>query len=133
MLYALCILFQAHVIPGSGLAKKQRVPTLNLSLGDVPTDLAEGIYACRVSFEQPSQPANQQTHNAVMHFGPRPVHDLPRSCEVHLLDQTVDAPPISIDVEIIERIRDVRSFENAEALKAAIESDIAQARAILNC
>ncbi|MEK7562861.1 MAG: riboflavin kinase [Patescibacteria group bacterium] len=133
MLYALCILFQAHVIPGSGIARKQNIPTLNLSLDDVPSDLQEGIYACRVSFEQTNKPVNQQTRfSAVMHYGPRPVHNLPLSCEVHVLDQSVSDPPASVDVMIVERIRAIQSFEHIDALKSAIQNDIAQARAILS-
>ena len=125
ILYALCIQFSAHIIPGSGTAKKQNVPTLNLSLNDVPADLAEGIYACRTSFDVISDAP------AVMHYGPRPVHHLPHSCEVHLLDQIIEDAPESISVEIVSRIRDVQSFEDAEQLRAAIQHDLAQARAIL--
>lgn len=130
------MLFTARIIPGSGTARMQNVPTLNLSLDDVPPELAEGIYACHVSNEQTIKPANQQTWiPAVMHFGPRPVHDLPLSCEIHLLDETVNVPPASVDVLIVKRIRDVKNFESSDQLKAAIQNDITSARAILseNC
>lgn len=118
--------FSARIISGSGMATKQKVPTLNLSLDDVPADLAEGIYACRVSFNALSGAP------AVMHFGPRPVHNLPRSCEVHLLDQSVEDAPESVTVEIVKYIRDVRNFKDPEELKTAIQSDLARARAILD-
>ncbi|TSC57270.1 MAG: riboflavin kinase / FMN adenylyltransferase [Candidatus Peregrinibacteria bacterium Greene0416_62] len=117
--------FSARIIPGSGLASKQRVPTLNLSLEEIPNDLAEGIYACRVSFDVISDAP------AVMHYGLRPVHNLPRSCEVHLLERTIEHAPKSVIVKIIERIRDVQDFENAEQLTMAIRRDLVQARAIL--
>lgn len=119
--------FSARIIPGSGVAKKQNVPTLNLELKDVPKELAEGIYACRVQLDNPNSRSN-----AVMHFGPRPVHDLPRSCEVHLLDESIENPPLSITVKIVERIRDVKDFENTDALKNTIQNDILKARAILS-
>ena len=67
-----------------------------------------------------------------MHYGPRPVHNLPLSCEVHVLDQSVSDPPASVDVMIVERIRAIQSFEHIDALKSAIQNDIAQARAILS-
>ena len=132
MLYAFFVLFSAHIIPGSGLGRKQRVPTLNLALEEMPNDLEEGIYACHVSFRQIANRKSQIVmFPAVMHYGPRPVHDLPLSCEIHLLDQTIAHAPESVTVEIIERIRDVRDFENTEQLRAAIQSDLARARAIL--
>ena len=70
-----------------------------------------------------------------MHYGPRPVHSLPLSCEVHLLDETIDDPPESVDVTIVERIRDVQNFDNTDQLKAAMQNDIQKAHAILseNC
>lgn len=126
----MAIHFTARIVPGSGTARKQNVPTLNLSLEDVPSDLQEGIYACRISFPQPAT-RNPKLFPAVMHFGPRPVHDLPLSCEVHLLDQNLNDAPESVTVEIVKRIRDVRDFQNSDELKTAIQSDLAQARAIL--
>lgn len=66
-----------------------------------------------------------------MHYGPRPAHDLPLSCEVHILDQAIENRPESVSIEIISRIRDVRDFENQKQLQEAIQSDIAEARAIL--
>lgn len=125
MLYAFAMRFSACVIPGSGTAKKQNVPTLNLSLDDIPHDLQEGIYASRISFGAISDAP------AAMHYGSRPVHNLPRSCEVHLLDKTITHAPASIAVEIVERIRDVQDFENSEKLQEAMQSDLAEARAIL--
>jgi FAD synthase len=50
---------------------------------------------------------------------------------VHLLDQRIEDAPESVSVEIIGRIRDVRDFENQKQLQEAIQSDIAEARAIL--
>jgi FAD synthase len=118
--------FTASVIPGSGLGKKQNVPTLNLSLQEIPKDLREGIYACCISFDAIANAP------AVMHYGPRPVHQLPLSCEIHLLDHALENPPAEIGVEIVECIRDVRDFENPEQLLKAIHDDLFQARVILS-
>jgi FAD synthase len=124
--------FSARIISGSGIAKKQNVPTLNLFLEDIPDDLEEGIYACKVSLQEPGT-RNQElgTHPTVMHYGPRPVHHLPLSCEVHILDQVIEHPPESVFVEIAGRIRDVQDFSDPKELQEAIQSDLAQARAIL--
>lgn len=132
MLSAFGMEFTARVIPGSGIARKQNVPTLNLSLDDVPAGLGEGIYACHVFFQKTNQPANQKTRfPVVMHYGPRPVHGLPLSCEVHILDALLKDAPASLTVKIVKRIRNVRDFENPKQLTATIQNDIREARAIL--
>ena len=126
------LLFLAHIVPGSGTARKQRVPTLNLALEDIPVELHEGIYACRVHLQQTNKLKNQQTiFPAVMHYGPRPTHSLPRSCEVHCLDQHIVLAPKSLTIEIVERIRDIRNFEYQVQLEEAIQNDLQQARDIL--
>ncbi len=101
----------------------QKIPTLNLLLSDIPASLDEGIYACRVTFDQ--------SFPAVMHYGPRPVHHLSDSCEVHILDQVIEHPPETIEVQIVGKIRDIQHFEDPKELLRAIRGDIANARAIL--
>ena len=122
--------FSARIISGSGIAGKQNVPTLNLAVEDVPKELHEGIYACRAEIEY-ANTGVRECENGVMHYGPRHVHHLPRSCEVHLLDQTIEKAPQSMAIEVVQRIRDVQDFQDSRQLQKAIQSDIAVARAIL--
>lgn len=132
MPYACGMRFLAHVISGSGVARQQNVPTLNLALNDVPESLEQGIYACRVRFEQesPSKP-DARWAGAVMHHGPRFVHRLPVSCEVHLIERMPPETPAVLNVEIVQRLRNVQDFNTPQELQDAIEADIAAARAIL--
>lgn len=116
--------FVAHVIIGSGRGKGMGTPTLNLDLHDIPDDLKEGIYACKAIIDD-------QTYNAAMHYGPRPVHKDSPSCEVHLLDETINDAPETITVEIVEYVRPVRDFPSEAALIAQIGNDIQRARGIL--
>lgn len=103
-------------------------PTLNLDLGDVPTDLKEGIYACKVSLDD-------KTYNAAMHYGPRPVHKDTPSCEVHILDTMIkpltQTPTPTLTVTVIAYLRPVLDFPTEAALIAQIADDIAKARGIL--
>jgi FAD synthase len=127
--------FAARIIAGAGIASSRGVPTLNLDRTDVPAGLEEGIYACRVFLERTNARNNEMTHQrqpAVMHYGPRPVHGLTPSCEVHLLDQVIATPPASLEVEVVQRIREVKGFMDPEELSAAIDRDIEDARAILS-
>ena len=119
------ITFRAPVIAGSGTAATLGIRTLNLSLDAVPTELSTGIYACRVSYD------SKNDAPAVMHYGPRPMHQLPPSCEVHLLNETVKSPPLEAEVIVVEKIRDISTFPSEESLKTAIQRDINSARVIL--
>lgn len=98
---------------------------MNLNLNDVPSDIAEGIYAGWVQVDQ-------VWCMAAIHYGPRPVFQDSRSFEVHLLDVGVGIPPERIDVELVERLRDVLDFPSTDALLAQIQQDIEQTRAILS-
>ena len=120
------MVFTARVIGGAGRGKELGTPTLNLDLRDVPGDMKEGIYACFVQL-----PATSYRLPAVMHHGPRPVFEDTVSCEVHLLDTELPAPPKSVTVTLVERIRDVMDFASQDALKAEIARDIEKCRAIL--
>ena len=69
--------------------------------------------------------------DAVLHYGPRPVFDDDVACEVHVLDQNLKQTPESVNVEVIQKLRNVQDFDSEDDLKAKIAEDIAQARDIL--
>ena len=100
------------------------MPTANIALE--PTNrLAHGIYAVVARVEGHAYPA-------VASFGTRPtVDDGPPLLEVHLIDFDGDLYGREMEVEFIERIRDELKFDSLDALKAEMERDKAQARAIL--
>ena len=115
------ISFTANVIPGAGKGKKLGSPTMNLDLGSVPEELEEGVYAVRANGE-----------NAVMHYGERPTLELGKSCEVHFLGNaecTVQSE--ELEVEVVERLRNVQDFGDEERLKKQIAEDIKQAGNVL--
>lgn len=116
--------FTASVHPGSGRGKGLGVPTLNLAMESVPGDMEEGVYACFVT-------AINQRFPATMHYGPRPVFKDNPSCEVHILDTTLESQPSEVTVEPIEYLRPVQDFGSAEALVEQMNNDCSQARAIL--
>lgn len=118
-------IFRARVISGSGRGRKLGVPTLNLDLSALPPDLQEGIYACFVN-------VYGKKFGGALHFGPRPVFQDSRSCEVHLLDETLNDPPPEVTIEIVQYLREIRDFPSAAALKVQMQEDIDQTRAILN-
>jgi riboflavin kinase/FMN adenylyltransferase len=124
------MLFTAKVISGSGRGKGLGVPTLNLDLRDVPKEMEEGVFACRV------QMANGEMVNgkyaAALHYGPRTMFKDTVSCEIHLIDTSIDASPASVSVETVEHLRDVREFATVEELKEQMQKDIEQAKNTLS-
>ncbi len=110
---------------GAGIGKSEFVPTLNLMLDEVPTDLAFGVYACKakVLFE---------SYNGVMHFGARTSVDNLITFEVNLFDFDKTVYGEKVEVEILDKIREIVKFETHADLKAQIESDIESAKKILS-
>lgn len=118
------ITFSAHVVSGAGRGKGLGTPTLNVDLSQVPSSLEEGVYACFAVI-------NGKRHFGAMHYGPRPVFNASLSCEVHLMDTVIEHPPTSMDIEVVERLREVRDFPTPDDLKIQIADDIVKTRAIL--
>lgn len=117
--------FTARVITGAGRGKGLGVPTLNLDLLDIPSNLQDGVFACRAWIQGKEYPAT-------MHNGPRPTFDNSRSCEVHFIDQTISPPPVSVEVDVVQFLREVSRFPSGEALSAQMREDIRNARDILS-
>ena len=122
--------FTARTITGSGRGRLLGTPTINLDLRDVPLEFQHGIYACRVAVASRQSPV-ASTLSAVLHYGPRPVFDDSVACEVHILDERLNAKPAKITVTVVQRIRDVENFAGAEKLKEKIAEDILKSREIL--
>lgn len=135
--------FSARVITGSGRGKTLRVPTLNLDLRDVPDQIPDGVFACRVFLPSPSPTlsgakgrrgggAGGGGFPASMHKGNRPTFNDTPSCEVHVLDQVIGNPPKSLEVEVVQFLRRISTFPSAEALSTQMLEDNRQARDILS-
>ncbi len=118
------IRFKARVISGAGRGKNLGVPTLNLDLHDVPKDLQDGVFACFAILDG-------KKLVATMHNGPRPTFDNSRSCEVHLIDESLPSPPKEVEVEVIEFLRGISKYPSAEALTDQMFADIHTAKEIL--
>jgi riboflavin kinase / FMN adenylyltransferase len=105
---------------GAGLG----FPTANIVLPP-STALAHGIYAVRVT-------ADGETHAAAAYLGTRPTFDDGAPVlEVFLLDFDDDLYGREIAVDFVDYIRGDRRFESVEALKAQMQADCDQARAVL--
>jgi riboflavin kinase/FMN adenylyltransferase len=113
---------EGEVVRGEGIGSRQTVPTLNLSeqTGLVPL---EGVYVTRTSDLD-----DGRQWRSVTNVGFRPTFEGRHlTIETFLLSAFDGRAPARIRVEFLYRLRDERKFENAEALKAQIFSDVKRA------
>ena len=122
------MLFQSKQIRGQGRGHKVGFPTINLV---VPPDfhLDDGIYAVWVVIDG-------RTYKGALHYGAIPTFDLKdKTMEVHLIDITDHTTPKSenlpIEIDVVERLRGVRKFDDAESLAIQIAIDIKNVNTIL--
>jgi riboflavin kinase/FMN adenylyltransferase len=114
----------AIVVRGDGIGATLGYPTANLRLHDEKFLPADGIYAVRVRWG--SDPAWRP---GAMSIGVRPTFEgKVRTLEVYVLDWQGDLVGRELGVEFVDWLRPEVKFENAAALVAAMERDVAETR-----
>lgn len=101
-------------------------PTANIAVGADRALPAAGVYATRASFDN-------RTFPSVTNIGVRPTFDdddAP-SVECHIFDFEGDLYHRDLRIELVERLRGERKFDDIEALKVQIGKDSAAARKVL--
>ena len=109
------------VVAGEGRGRTLGFPTANLSDLDVLAP-APGVYAGRAEVGDTSYPV-------ALHLGPRPTFDAgPPTAEAHLLDFAGDLYGRRLAVDLLGRVRGVRTFAGADDLKRQIADDLRAVR-----
>jgi riboflavin kinase / FMN adenylyltransferase len=124
MLLGRCHFLQGPVVHGRERGRTIGFPTANLASETecIPPD---GVYATRVILDDGAYPS-------ITNIGMRPTFsEHARSIEAHIFDFTRDIYGHRIKLELVERIRPERKFDNADELKAQIALDLSRAREIL--
>jgi len=112
-----------RVTPGAQRGRTIGFPTANLA--DIRTVLPkDGVYAGRVRIAERSYPAG-------INVGSNPTfQEQQRKVEVHLLDYSGDLYGQTLEVELLERLRDTRPFAGVAELIAQLQQDLIQVRAL---
>lgn len=132
-------IFSGQVISGHGRGRTIGFPTLNLRLdlemdtkNKIPfagknakkahsaslRECASGVYVVKAQ-------VNGTFFYGGMHFGPRPTFDEKESTvEIHLVGFSGEKVDGEVRVEVLKRIRGIRTFVSQEALKKQIEKDM---------
>ena len=120
---------RGKVVHGQQIGRRLGFPTANI----VPTDSdrlvpAPGVYAVRIMMD-----ANHSTcYQGMMNIGTRPTFDGHRqTLEANIFDFIGDLYGCELTVSFIERLRDERPFQSAEALAEQMRQDGDRAREIL--
>ncbi len=116
--------FRGPVVHGLGRGHELGFPTANIPAPEGDKLLpCQGIYAVRASLRT-------EIRNGLLHIGPRPTFaGSPPSIELYILDFDREIYGENVRVEFLERLRDVRPFDSAEALVAQMRRDETIARA----
>jgi riboflavin kinase/FMN adenylyltransferase len=113
------------VVRGRERGRTIGYPTANLD-NETECIPPDGVYAARVILADGAYPS-------IASIGMRPTFsESVRSIEAHIFDFTRDLYGTRIKLELIERIRPERKFDNPDALKAQIALDLSKVREILS-
>ena len=116
---------RGRVVVGEQRGRTLGFPTANLHVPPRVVVPAHGVYAVRAHAGATATPA-------VVNIGVRPTFgEARRTIEAHLLDWSGDLYGRWLELEFVARLRDEQRFDGVAALKAAIASDVAAARAVL--
>ena len=119
--------FSLHgrVVTGSGRGVELGFPTANLAVNSGQAIPADGVYATQAYI-------NDKAYPSMTNIGQCPTFGgCERTVEVYVLDYHGDLYEHEMKIDIIERLRDEKKFNNAEELKKQIAEDVKQGRAIL--
>lgn len=117
---------EGEVEPGAKLGRELGYPTANIRLGNYLRP-RYGIYAVRGHLP------NGRILDGAANLGIRPSFDPPiELLEPYFFDFSGDLYGQTIEVELIEYLRDEAKFDDLEALKAQIAADCEAAKAVLS-
>jgi FAD synthase len=100
------------------------VPTINLLLDEVPVGLEFGVYACRAK-------VLEKSYNGALHYGHRSSLDNLITFEVNLFDFDQLVYGEEVEVEVLDKVREIVKFDSKQDLKAQILKDIVNVKKLL--
>ena len=117
---------QGRVTTGTGRGTELGFPTANLEIDPKQALPAEGVYATWAYIDD-------QAYQSMTNIGRRPTFGgNDRTVEVYLLNYHDNLYGRELKIDIAERLRDEKRFDNVDELKKQIAEDVKQGIAILS-
>ena len=115
------------VVKGKGLGKQLNYPTANISIEEryklIPKN---GVYVVKATI-------NEKTVFGMMNIGTNPTVDgKVQSIEVHFFNFNMDIYGKTLEIEILERLRDEQKFDSLDELKNQLSKDLLNSNQFLN-
>ncbi len=108
---------EGEIIHGRGFGHTIGFPTANISIPENLIIPKDGVYLTKVSLEGKS-------YAGITNVGAKPtVDDLEKSIETYISGIDGDLYGKTLKIEFIKRIRNVKKFDDVNALKAQLEED----------
>ncbi|MDA1060798.1 MAG: riboflavin kinase [bacterium] len=106
-------IISGKIVKGRGLGKKMGFPTLNIPY----KGSLRGVFAGRVFVDG-------KWLSCALNIGPRPtINDEKVFLEAYIIDWDGDIGE-GVEIEVLDRIRDIKKFDSLEDLKVQIAKDI---------
>ena len=114
-----------RVVTGAQRGRTIGFPTANLA--EIATMIpADGVYACRCSIDG-------EAFAAAVSIGGNPTFsDSAHKVEAHILEFNGDLYQTTLEVEFLNRLRDMQTFDSQEELSRQLREDIQQTRQIFD-
>ena len=106
------------VVHDRGVGREMGLPTANIQISEDVLLLKNGVYAAYTIIDEKKYPC-------VVNIGVRPTFELSKmSVEAHIIDFSGDLYGKEITLNFNRRMRDIKKFNSADALKEQLELDL---------
>jgi riboflavin kinase/FMN adenylyltransferase len=113
------MIIKGTVIKGRGVGKQLGIPTANVKLNEEYIIPEQGVYSGWINF-------GNKKYKAAIFVGPRLTFNLKdTSVEAVIIDFDSDLYGQNVELEIVNKIRDVKKFNSTQDLRKQILKDIA--------
>jgi len=112
---------KGNVIKGQGLGAKELVPTINLHVNEFLLP-AHGVYVTLTQLDD-----EEHYHPSVSFIGHRVTTDGSFAVETHIIGETLGDYEVA-SISFVKFLRENMRFDSLDALKEAIDDDIAKAK-----
>ena len=117
------VIIKSKVIKGEGIGKSIGFRTANLDIKNLENaGLKEfGVYVCKIKFEK-------KFYKGILHYGPKKTFNNNISAEVLIINFNQDIYGKELEIEVFNKIRDIKKFDSKDELIKQIKKDINQIR-----